>query len=353
MPRRADTPSNRPDNRQPNFDDGGIVRLATLLPIPSLLRDKGVDSTDLLASVGLDSTAFDDAENQMPFRTAGLLLQRCAEATGCPHFGLLVGQQSDVETLGRVGALMRQSPTVDAALRSLILHLHLQNRGGIPTRSINGAHASMGYLIYQRDMPGTAQAHDLIAALSYNILRSMCGARWRPAAVTFSHARPSDIKPYNRFFKAPLEFDADTTELRFEKTWLDRPLPGSDAALYALLLRTLSTESAQFSDLAEQVRVALRTMIPTGRATEQSIAAVLGIPSRTLRRQLVAKGTSFRNLARETRYEIARQLLTDTGMAITDIAGVLEYADASAFTRAFRRWTNLSPAAWRAQARVV
>ncbi len=78
---------------------------------------------------------------------------------------------------------------------------------------------------------------------------------------------------------------------------------------------------------------------------------MLGIPTRTLRRQLVAKGTSFRNLANEARYEIARQLLTDTGMAITEIAGVLEYADASAFTRAFRRWTNVSPAAWRAQAR--
>ncbi len=353
MPRRADTPPNRPDNRQPDFDDGGIVRLATLLPIPALLRERGVDPTELLASVGLDFTAFGDAENQIPFRTAGLLLQRCAEATGCPHFGLLVGQQSDVETLGRVGALMRQSPTVDAALRSLILHLHLQNRGGIPTRIVNGAHVSMGYVIYQPDMPGTAQVHDLIAALSYNILRSMCGSRWRPASVRFSHARPREVKPYNRFFRAPLEFDADATELRFERTWLDRPLPGSDAALYTLLLRTLSTESAQFSDLVEQVRVALRTMIPTGRATEQSIAAVLGIPSRTLRRQLVAKGTSFRNLAKETRYEIARQLLTDTGMAITDIAGVLEYADASAFTRAFRRWTNLSPAAWRAQARAA
>ncbi len=179
---------------------------------------------------------------------------------------------------------------------------------------------------------------------------------WLPLAAgirdVFTRAS-REVKPYNRFFRAPLEFDADATELRFERTWLDRPLPGSDAALYALLLRTLSTESAQFRDLVEQVRVALRTMIPTGRATEQSIAAMLGMPSRTLRRQLVAKGTSFRNLAKQTRYEIARQLLTDTGMAITDIAGVLGYADASAFTRAFRRWTNLSPAAWRAQARAA
>jgi AraC-like DNA-binding protein len=337
----------------PDIDDGGIVRLAAMLPVPELLRERGVDPSELLAGIGIDVALFDDGDNQMSFHTGGLLLQRCAEAARCPHFGLLVGQLADVETLGRVGALMRQSPTVDAALRSLILHLPLQNRGGIPTRTIDGAVASMGYVIYQRNMQGTAQVQDLIAALSYNMLRSMCGRRWKPIAVTFSHGRPNDVKPYNRFFKAPLEFDADATELRFEKQWLDHPLPGSDAELYALLLRTLSTESAQFSDLVEQVRVALRTMIPTGRATEQSIAGVLGIPSRTLRRQLVAKGTSFRTLAREVRYEIARQLLTDTGMAITDIAGVLEYADASAFTRAFRRWTNQSPAAWRAQARAA
>jgi AraC-like DNA-binding protein len=130
-------------------------------------------------------------------------------------------------------------------------------------------------------------------------------------------------------------------------------LPGSDAALFSMLTRTLSDESTQFSDIVGQVRAALRTMIPTGRATEISIAQLLGTHSRTLRRQLVLKGTSFRTLAKEARYEIARQLLTDTGMAITEIAGVLEYADASAFTRAFRRWTKLSPAAWRAQARVA
>jgi hypothetical protein len=99
-----------------------------------------------LESVGLKPAAFEDAENQMPFRTAGLLLQRCAEATACGHFGLLVGQHSDVATLGRVGAFMQQSPTVDAALRSLILHLHLQNRGGIPTRTIDGDQGALGLL---------------------------------------------------------------------------------------------------------------------------------------------------------------------------------------------------------------
>ncbi len=170
MQRRADTPSNRANYKQADVDDGGIVRLATLLPIPALLREMVSTQRNCWRASGSTSSRFAMQKTRYPSRTAGLLLKRCAEATGCPHFGLLVGQQSAVETLGRVGALMRQSPTVDAALRSLILHLHLQNRGGIPTRIVNGAHVSMGYVIYQPDMPGTAQVHDLIAALSYNIL---------------------------------------------------------------------------------------------------------------------------------------------------------------------------------------
>ena len=84
MPRDPDSLATPPDDLHLDFDDGGIVRLATLLPIPALLREKGVDPTELLADVGLAAATFDDAENQMPFRTGGLLLQRCAEVTGMP-----------------------------------------------------------------------------------------------------------------------------------------------------------------------------------------------------------------------------------------------------------------------------
>ena len=334
-----------------DIEAGGIVRLATLLSVPALLRERGFDPTTVLRSVGLEPAAFDHAENQIPFRTAGQLLALCAETTRCPHFGLLVGQHADVATLGRLGALMRHSPTVDVALRSLILHMHLQNRGGVPTRSVTGDRAMLGYAIYQRDMPGTAQVSDLVAALSYNVMRSICGSKWRPLATTFARALPKDIRPYRRHFGDALLWDQPATTLVFDRTWLDQPLPGSDGALHALLQREVSKESHDSSDVVEQVRVALRTMIPTGRSTELAVATMLTIHSRTLRRQLVVKGTSFRSLANEIRYEIARQLLTDTLMPITEIAGVLEYADVSAFTRAFRRWTDTSPAAWRARTR--
>jgi AraC-like DNA-binding protein len=105
------------------------------------------------------------------------------------------------------------------------------------------------------------------------------------------------------------------------------------------------------NDYVEQVRRTLRTTIPSGRGSETVIAELMSLPIRTLRWQLAAQGTNFRKLMEEVRYEIARELLLDTDMNIADIAESLDYADASAFTRAFRRWTDASPAAWRAKFR--
>ena len=70
--------------------------------------------------------------------------------------------------------------------------------------------------------------------------------------------------------------------------------------------------------------------------------------SRTLSRRLHASGTSFQELVDEGRFEIARQTLEDSVMPVRQIAAMLDYADASAFTRAFRRWSDTTPAQWRA-----
>ena len=120
----------------------------------------------------------------------------------------------------------------------------------------------------------------------------------------------------------------------------------------ACLQRELATQLMLApNDCAEQVRRALRTMIRDGRGSATAISDLMSIPTRTLHRLLAAQSTTFRKILEEVRYEFARQLLTDTDMTTTEIAEALDYADASAFTRAFRRWTNSPPAAWRARMR--
>ena len=332
--------------------DDGVVRAAVLHGIPVLLRERGFDPADVLSSVGLDPAMFDHPDRTISYINAGRLLQRAAEITQCPHFGLLVGQKNEIAALGVLGEIMLRSASVKAALRSLILHMHLQTRGGLPTHTVEDGNATLGYAIYQRGMPALTHVYDLAIAYEFNVLRALCGPGWTPIEVSFSHGKPEDLTPYRKFFAAPLRFGGERTAIIFGKSWLTNVPPQSDASIHRELQRQIALQELRQPDThSEQIRRALRTMIVTGGAKESQIADLLSIPTRTLRRLLSSEGTTFRTLLEEVHFEIARQLLADSEMATNEIAATLFYSDASAFTRAFRRWTNMPPAAWRAKIR--
>ncbi len=117
-----------------------------------------------------------------------------------------------------------------------------------------------------------------------------------------------------------------------------------------LLKEKIDALEAQFHhDFPEQVRRILRSALLTDKTSLQEIAGLLSMQPRTLDRRLKAYGLSFQDLVDEGRYEIARQALLDTDMNVVHVAALLDYADASSFVRAFRRWCGLTPLQWRRQ----
>jgi hypothetical protein len=87
--------------------------------LPALLRRLGADPAAIVAEAGFDLDVFDDPDNLVSFAARGRLMRQCVTATGCAHFGLLVGQRSGLHHLGLVGLLAKYSPDVGMALRSL------------------------------------------------------------------------------------------------------------------------------------------------------------------------------------------------------------------------------------------
>ncbi len=79
----------------------------------------------------------------------------------------------------------------------------------------------------------------------------------------------------------------------------------------------------------------------------------MGLHPRTLNRRLQEAGTSFRELHRTVRHELACQLLRDTGSSIPAIATLLGYSGSNAFVRAFAQWESVPPATWRKGVRSV
>ena len=70
---------------------------------------------------------------------------------------------------------------------------------------------------------------------------------------------------------------------------------------------------------------------------------------RTFCRHLRAEGTTFTQLANEAQCQVAKQLLIDTSMSMTQISVVLDFSEPAAFSHAFRRWSGMTPSAWRCE----
>ena len=81
------------------------------------------------------------------------------------------------------------------------------------------------------------------------------------------------------------------------------------------------------------------------------MADLLAMHRRTLSRRLKDSGSGYRTITNEIRFEIARQLLDETDVSLGQSAAALGYSEASAFTRAFRRWSGQTPSDWRAEGR--
>jgi AraC-like DNA-binding protein len=84
-----------------------------------------------------------------------------------------------------------------------------------------------------------------------------------------------------------------------------------------------------------------------GHVKADQVAALFSMHSRTLNRRLESYNTSFRILADEVRYDIARQLLEASDSNMKEISEMIGYCDTSAFTKAFKRWSGTTPARWR------
>jgi AraC-like DNA-binding protein len=98
---------------------------------------------------------------------------------------------------------------------------------------------------------------------------------------------------------------------------------------------------------ADMVRGALHQMVLGGTSSAENVALLFGIHERTLRKRLSAEGTSLQSLVSQTRFELAKQLLENTELPLSEIASALHFADAAVFSRAFRTWAKTNPREWR------
>jgi AraC-like DNA-binding protein len=165
---------------------------------------------------------------------------------------------------------------------------------------------------------------------------------------------PNDAAPYLETFEVMPHFSSVLDEFSFDRALLDVPMVGSDAQLAEILkdhAAELVRKTPAIDPWLYSVQKALYDGLECGQLGLSTIARATGTSTRTLRRKLSDLGTSFHEELDKLRYELASQELRTGQASMTEVAERLGFTSTRTFQRAFRRWTGLTPSAYRQRQR--
>lgn len=320
--------------------------------IADLLEARGHPAELILREVGLKRAEVKPPDARIAVTKHVALIEAAAEHLNDPCFGLHFGAGLDPLDAGAIGFLAANSPTLGDALKNFAKYLATMSEGSRAHLDLKGeqAHWTMG--LTDRKAVADRQFYEYLLAASLNICRFAVSRRITPTTVEFQHPRSSGLDEFRRYFGAPVRFGAMRNMMTLEKSQLSLPCRSADQRLFRIVKAhcdELLAKSRKAKNLQEEVTHLVGSLLPTGTATKAHVASSLNMSERTLSRRLAEQGMSFRQIIDEERRRMAFRYLDDPAVRPTQVAYLLGYSEPSAFTHAFRRWTQQSPAEYRGQ----
>ncbi len=333
--------------RRPRVSDH-VTRVGCALGLPPLLAEHHVDPRRLLREVGLPEDTFDSPENVVPLATLCRYLDIAATRTGLPDLGLRACLHAGLRSLVTVGYLVAHSRSVGIALTTLDEYLYVHDQGGTAFVAEEGDVVALGYELLVPEVAGAEQVVFGSVAIAANILRELCGPGFALREVTFAYPAPTSTALFKRFFRAPVRFGDERSAITFDADWLAAPVSDADAFIRGVLEEKVKAQGSEFRATAEdRIRRVVRTLVAKGRWSADDVAATFGMSRRTLARRLRDSGSSFRDVLESSLFDASKHLLQSSSLSVLEIAGRVGYSDSASFSRAFRRWSGMSPRDWR------
>lgn len=163
--------------------------------------------------------------------------------------------------------------------------------------------------------------------------------------------------PYHKefaalYYGAEIEFGTQYNQIELDSRHLNTDIIQTTDTLDQYLLGTnlsLLYQPKNYRVLSDQVRHWLEKNIRQGnnKATLDRAAKHFQMSHQVLHRRLLEEGVSFKEIKQQTRRDIAINHLFEEKYKIEEISSLVGFSEPSAFIRAFKQWTGLTPLNYR------
>jgi len=326
------------------------VSVHVLRGLVSACEGVGVAPSTLLRAAGLAPDVLAAADGRVSLHDIYAVAELATQLTGDPALGLHWVDRIDEGTLVLLSPLLTHASTMRQAFVALARFYQLlcdhphyelsEQNDRVTLRVVDIVGASPRLMHF---------ASEMIVGGFYRFIRHF-KADARPNRVGFAYAAPTHREVYTQFFDGVARFEQPFTGIVFDGTLLDLASPHKDEELHQTLTSLAERRLLRVNNgksYAQRVRELLASRGAPQRSDMETAARALGLSVRSLRRLLDAEGTSFSGILNETLVVTAKQLLDGGQRTIQETAHQMGFSGASAFHRAFRSWTGMTPAEYR------
>jgi AraC-like DNA-binding protein len=315
------------------------------LHLAELSRGWGVTAEALFAGVG-SAEAFADPGAKLTVPELVTLVERARALTGEPAIGIHFGMRMRISAHGYLGFAAMTAATAGDALRLAVRFAPtLTNALELSVHETPG----MASLVVEERADFGAARDAILFALVIGVWQIGCALTGRELDGSADFAFPKPVYFGETLATAArTRFDQPTTQLLFDASVLALPLTMADPVSRQLAYEQCerSLEALGHGDVLDRVR-ALVLKRDEGVRSVDEVASEMHVSARTLKRKLASAGVTYTDVLDEQRREAALLLLRSPTLSLDDVAEQLGYSDVANFSRAFRRWTGVSPGAYR------
>ena len=329
-----------------------MMQLTHFAPATNLLwkylESIEVDPEPLYLRSGIDPAVLSDPAARISINCIEQLWEEVSRVITDPCFGVKMAEFWHPSQIGALGYAWLVSSSLRKALKRVVRYIHVVTED----MNLELADTPTG-LCLVLDLEGSVfrlpYQHDLVVAVAMRMCRFNLGEDLVPTKLTLAHPEPVCAQALQDYFRCDIEFDADRTSITISREEADRTLSTANrqiALLHDELLMKYLVEIKK-GNIVDQVRSIILENLPDGQVTDKMVASELNLSERSMQRRLQEHSTTFRKLLDNVREMVAKQYIRNPVNRMSDIAFLLGFSEQSAFSRAFKKWTGMTPLQYR------
>jgi len=315
-----------------------------------IVEQVGVSRGDFFAAARFDPLRLDEPDGRIEHDELDAIYALAIDVTRDEALGLHMGELLSATTFNLFAHVVAHAPKLQEGIDGLLRFQRLVVDEDAWRLEEAGDAAALVCDI----RPGPERCRRFRAEVTltgfHRLLRHFSPSG-RPRCVTFDYPAPEYRREYTRVLGGLERFDEPVNSIVFDRDLLEVTRPHEDPEFHAVLQAQAEKRVSRLArtfTYTERVHEYLLGCVPSERQNMEAVARGLGLSARSLRRRLQEEGASYGELVERALATLAKRLIADKDRSIEAAAYEMGYSDATAFHRAFKRWTGSTPSAYRA-----